>query len=281
MTANIDQQEHWADEGLSWVALEDRYNEMLRPLGAVAMEHLALQPGEGVLDIGCGAGDTSLGLGEIVGPSGSVLGVDISTPMVRRATERSADVGHVNFVEADAQTHDLHDTTVDAIFSRFGVMFFEDPGAAFANILSALRPGGRATFLVWQGIEHNEWMLVPGGALMSVGIELPLGGDPRAPGPFQLADAEWAGSLLTDAGLTDVATEPVDTTMLVGGGLDAEGSVSFLRDSGIGKAMLDGVDDDLVQRALEAAVEATRPFETDEGVRMGAGMMVLSGTRPD
>ncbi len=281
MTANTEQQEHWADEGLSWVALEDQYNEMLRPLGAMAMEHLALQPGEGVLDVGCGTGDTSLGLGGIVGPTGSVLGVDISTPMVRRAAERAADVDHVNFVEADAQTHDLSDTAVDAVFSRFGVMFFEDPGEAFANILSALRPGGRATFLVWQGIEKNEWMLVPGGALMSVGIELPLDGDPRAPGPFQLADAEWAGSLLTDAGLIDVATEPVDTTMLVGGGLDAEGSVAFLRDSGIGRSMLGGVDDDLVQRALEAAVEATRPFETDEGVRMGAGMMLVSGSRPD
>ena len=201
--------------------------------------------------------------------------------MVARASERAADLAHIDFVETDAQTHDFGAMQVDAVFSRFGVMFFDDPGAAFANTLGALRPGGRAVFLVWQGMEANEWMLVPGAALMSVGIEMPAGGDPGEPSPFQLADAEWAASLLTDAGLVDVAADPIDTTMLIGGGTDADGAVAFLRDSGIGPSMLDGVDDDLVARALDAAVDAVRPFETDEGVQMGAGPMVLSGTRHD
>ncbi|MGI9645796.1 MAG: class I SAM-dependent methyltransferase [Ilumatobacteraceae bacterium] len=281
MTSNEEQREYWADEGESWVGLEDQYNAMLRPFGELVVERLTLQPGERVLDIGCGTGDTTLGLGEVVGPTGVALGVDISTSMLGRATERSAGIANVNFVEADAQSFDFEDMIVDAVASRFGVMFFEDPGAAFANLVSPLRPGGRAVFLTWQGIEKNEWMLVPGGALMSVGIELPLGGDPREPGPFQLADAEWAESLLTDAGLIDVVAEPIDTTMLIGGGLDAEGSVAFLRDSGIGRSMLADVDDELAARALDAAVEATRPFETDEGVRMGAGMQLLSGRKPD
>lgn len=278
--ANTEEQEHWANEGVTWVEQQQQYDAMLRPLGAIAMEYLALQPGERVLDIGCGCGDTTLALGDIVGSTGAVLGADISVPMLRRAIERGESVRNVSFIEADAQIHDFDDLIVDAVFSRFGVMFFEDPGAGFANIVSPLRPGGRATFLVWQGLDRNEWMFVPGGALVGAGIELPIGDDPRAPGVFQLSDGEWAGSLLTDAGLTDVEVEPIETTMLIGGGLDAEGSMAFLRDSGIGQAILAGADEDVVARALDAATEAVRPYETDEGVRIGAAMWRLSGHKP-
>ncbi|TFG97014.1 MAG: class I SAM-dependent methyltransferase, partial [Myxococcales bacterium] len=138
----------------------DLLDAQIAPLGVAAMEQARPAPGESVLDIGCGCGQTSVQLKERVGPKGSVLGVDISTPMLERARARAAGLPNLRFTNADAQTHSF-DERFDLAFSRFGVMFFADPVAAFANVHRALRPGGRVAVVCWQGIDRNPWLLVP------------------------------------------------------------------------------------------------------------------------
>ena len=163
---NADQREQWAREGAQWVAEADRYDTMFQPFGEAVLAAASLAPGERVADVGSGNGALTIEAARRVGPTGMALGIDISTPMLdlarRRATQ--AGTGNVKFVEADAQVHPFGGGSLDAILSRFGVMFFDDPQAAFANLAGALRPGGRLAFACWQDLFQNEWMLVPGAA---------------------------------------------------------------------------------------------------------------------
>src|SRR5262249_6517301 len=146
---------------------------------------------ERVLDVGCGTGQTSIELARRAGPGGAVTGIDISAPMLARARARAADAGArtVTFLDADAQTHRFDPASLDVCFSRFGIMFFAAPDAAFANLRSALRPAGRLAFVCWQSMRDNPWMLVP---LMAAAahITLPPPPAPDAPGPFSFADAD-------------------------------------------------------------------------------------------
>jgi SAM-dependent methyltransferase len=141
--ANIEQAEHWSQAAPAWLELEDQLEEVSRLPGELAMERLALGPGQRVVDLGCGSGMTTLELASRVGPGGGAVGVDISAEMLARAPERAAlaDSGNIAFVHADVQVHEWGEARFDAAYSRFGVMFFADPVAAFTNVRRALRPG--------------------------------------------------------------------------------------------------------------------------------------------
>lgn len=156
--ANSAQIQHWNGEGgANLLAMRERIERHLRPLGHLAMERAAFQPGEHVLDIGCGTGETTFNIGSRVGPRGSATGVDVSRLLLSVARERLgvAGVPNVSFLEADAQSAPFHPGASDCVFSRFGVMFFADPVAAFHNLLGALRPGGRLSFLSWRPVSEN------------------------------------------------------------------------------------------------------------------------------
>ena len=205
--ANADQIAYWnAQVGETWVAQQDRLDRQLSPLGLTAMAALDLAADERVIDIGCGCGQTSLELAGEVGADGSVLGVDISAPMLEVARRRAAEagLGNVQFLEADGQTHPFKSGGADALFSRFGVMFFEDPPAAFANLRKALRPGGRLAFVCWRPMTENQWMLLPLQAALKHVPPPPPPDDPFAPGPFAFADPERVRGILTAAGFTGV-----------------------------------------------------------------------------
>ena len=158
MTANEQQIEYWnGPVGERWARLQEQIDASLAPITVAAMPFANPRPRERVLDIGCGAGTTSYMLAKAVGPEGNVTGVDISEPMLAHA--RSRGIG-VNFRKADAATHLFHPTH-DLVFSRFGVMFFDDPAAAFANIRKALKPRGRLAFACWRSVNENLWASLP------------------------------------------------------------------------------------------------------------------------
>ena len=204
--SNEAQFEFWEDLAPGWLASEGHTELVSASFGDAAMKCLALRPGERVIDIGCGAGTTTLALAEVVGPSGEAVGVDIAPAMVRAAQQNAATAGveHARFVTADAQVDDPGDAIYDAAYSRFGVMFFADPVSAFANIRRSLGPDGVLAFACWTNVFANEWMFVPGSAVVSVTGVLPPMPGPGEPGPFSLEDPQRLEALLSDSGFTRV-----------------------------------------------------------------------------
>ncbi len=158
MTANEAQIEYWNGAvGERWAKLQETLDAGLAPITAALMPFVNARPRERVLDIGCGCGTTTFLLAKAVGPEGNVTGVDISEPMLAVARARGRGV---NFRKADAATHLFHPTH-DLVFSRIGVMFFDDPPSAFANIRKALKPRGRLAFVCWRDVGENLWASAP------------------------------------------------------------------------------------------------------------------------
>lgn len=276
---NADQIAYWnALAGETWAALQDRLDVQIQPLGARAMAALAPRPGERVLDIGCGCGQTTLALAEAVGPTGGVLGVDISRPMLAVARHRLAEAGAgvASLIEADAQAHAFAPATFDAVFSRFGVMFFADPTAAFANIRKALKPGGRLAFVCWRPLAQNAWMLVPmAAALPHLGAPPPPP-DPLAPGPFAFADADRVRDILTAAGFTHVDLIPHDEK--IGAGDADQATAVALKVGPLGALLREQPDKQpLVIDAIRAALTE---HLTPEGVRLDSATWIVTATAP-
>ena len=150
--SNAGQIEYWnSPVGDRWVDIQESQDRMLGPLGETAMAAAEIAPGHHVIDIGCGCGTTTLELAHRVGTSGHVFGIDVSTPMLERARQRAAseEALSIDLQNRDAATYQFEPQAYDRVYSRFGVMFFTDPAAAFANIRTALKPGGRLAFVCW------------------------------------------------------------------------------------------------------------------------------------
>ncbi|MFL5298636.1 MAG: class I SAM-dependent methyltransferase [Phenylobacterium sp.] len=212
---NAAQVAYWNDvAGQTWAEMQDLLDRQTEPLGRAVLDRLALAPGERVLDVGSGCGQTTLATAEAVGPAGQALGVDISRPMLAVARERAAGAPNVSFLEADAQTYAFEPAAFDAIHSRFGVMFFEDPTAAFVNLRRALRPGGRLGFVCWRPMAENPIMSLPLAVALKR-LPSPQPPTPGAPGPFAFADGERLRGILEPAGFADVSIAPQD--MATGG----------------------------------------------------------------
>jgi SAM-dependent methyltransferase len=241
------------------------------------MDRAALRAGEDVLDVGCGCGETTVELARRVAPGGTVLGVDVSAVMLERARQTARERGAAaRFQLADAQTHAFAPASVDVVFSRFGVMFFVDPAAAFANLRRALRPQGRLAFVCWQSLADNPWMLVPLGAALQIVPPPPLPA-PDAPGPFAFADPARVRGILERAGFRDVQLDAVQAELTVGGGAGLDETVDFLLQMGPTSALLrDSTDPGLQPRLAAAVREALRPYQTPQGVRMGSASWIVS-----
>lgn len=188
----------------------------LSPLGLRAMATLDLKAGERVLDVGCGTGQTLLQLADVVGSDGAVVGIDISAPLLAVAAERTSFCKTVSLIEGDAQTTALGAGAFDAVFSRFGVTGFADPVAAFANLRTALKPGGRQAFVCWRSLGENELDALP---LHAAGLM-----EAVDQAPFAFEDRPRIVEVLSAAGFRNIAVEPHD--QYVGSGsLDAMLSV--------------------------------------------------------
>lgn len=203
----------WGGEsGERWVANQARLDAMVAVFGQAAIEAAAPSTGERVLDIGCGAGASSRALAARVGAVGQVLGVDISEPLITRARALAQPDTPALFQVADASSAELPRGAFDLLFSRFGVMFFDDPIVAFAHMRRALRPGGRVAFVCWRAAAENEWVRLPMAALKGIvpPSELP---EPEAPGPFSFGDRARVAQILTAAGFSNVAFAPFDAAV--------------------------------------------------------------------
>lgn len=210
--------------GERWVTNQTRLDHMLALFGERALQAAAVQPGEHVLDVGCGAGTTSFALARQAGPGGRVLGVDISAALVTRAQTLAPPDAPVAFELADASTAALPQGAFDLLFSRFGVMFFDDPAAAFAHMRHALRPGGRIAFVCWRGAAENDWVRLPMGAIRAI-VPPPAPPDPEAPGPFSFGDATRVSRILAAAGFEAVALAPFDHAIPFGRGADRDAAL--------------------------------------------------------
>jgi len=276
---NVDQAEAWdGAEGAHWAAHHARFDATIQPHHRLLMPAAALVPGERVLDIGCGNGLTSRDAARAVGPSGSVLGVDLSGPMLARAEQLTKEEGldNVRFEQGDAQVHRFEPGAYDVAMSRFGVMFFLDPVAAFTNIASALRPGGRLAFLVWQSIESNEWISAMRAAL-AVGRDLPVP-PPGAPSPFSLADTDHARRILTDAGFTDVGFAASERPFHIGS--DVEEAYEFVSGLVVIQMLLQDLDDATRSRALENLRATMADHQTADGVSFDSAAWIITARKP-
>jgi SAM-dependent methyltransferase len=202
----------WNDD--SWILAWQQREPLTRPAGQPSLDALSPRRGEHLLDVGCGGGLTTIEAARMVAPEGRVSGVDLSDRLVELARRRAetADAANVSFAVADAQVGRLAGRPFDAALSSFGVMFFDRPVTAFANIAAHLRPGARLAFACWQSARRNPWNVRYPLRHLVASPPAPIEG-PVPPGPFSLADADWTASLLATTGFVEVASEEMETVV--------------------------------------------------------------------
>ena len=268
---NQEQIDYWNGKaGQTWVRSMDRIDRMLVPITKALLERAAVAPGERIVDVGCGCGSTTL---ELVQRGALVFGIDVSEPMLALAKRRASGLKGVGFRRADAATQPFTPDH-ELVFSRFGVMFFEDPVAAFRNLRSGITPGGRLCFVCWQTASENAWMSTAGQAVACFLPKPASPPDPRAPGPFAFADRGYLGSVLKQAGFTSIEIEDLRTTLHVGDDLDQ--AMAFQADVGPVARALAELEGDVRNQALAAAREALAKHLTAAGIDLGAACWLVT-----
>jgi len=266
---NKSQIEFWnGDTGRNWVAYDALMEAMLKPIGETVLDVFQFLPHARALDIGCGCGHPTLSLATRIGPGGSVTGVDISAPMLSVAHELTATNEHkgasINFLEVDAQVHPFEPGNFEHVFSRFGVMFFEDPIAAFRNIHHALTASGTLAFCCWQSRTVNPFMTVPAQAALEL-LPDPPEMPPRAPGPFAFAEPDYVDSILSQSGFSNIDITSLSHDLVFGAGLPLSEIVEHLVKIGPIAQMVREAPDALQQPVRERVATALTPFFTENG----------------
>ncbi len=277
---NADQIAFWnGPGGQRWVNRQQTQDVVLAPISAAVIARAAVRSGERVVDIGCGCGGTALELGKLVGPAGHVLGLDVSAPMLARAAERLPPGLPVEFVQSDATTYSFPPGGADLLFSRFGVMFFADPARSFANLRTALRPGGRLAFACWRAPRDNPWMMLPLQAAYEHVPKLPQLG-PEDPGPFSFADDERVRRILGTAGFRSIGLVPLDLALDIasGGGLDA--AVAAALEIGATSRALDGQPPETYAAVADSIRRVLVPHKRGTAVPLGAAIWLVTATSP-
>jgi SAM-dependent methyltransferase len=263
----LTQSEYW--NGLAaerWITGRERLDRSMASIAEAALAVAAPRPGERVLDVGCGCGTTSIMLAERVGDS--VLGVDISGPMLAEARRRAPSL---RFLEADAASHRF-EAAFDLLFSRFGVMFFADPPAAFRNLRAALAPGGRMVFVCWRAFRDNPWAFTP----LTIARDLlppsePF--DPEAPGPFAFADRDRLERILAAAGFAEITISAHEDVMHIGAD-PADAADYSVMVGPLARAMT-GLPEETRELIRARVTEAFAEYTTPHGVQVPARVWLV------
>jgi SAM-dependent methyltransferase len=274
MTGNRAQIDYWNGPlGEKWAKYQAEMDRTLADSAEAALALAAAQPGERVLDIGCGAGGTTLLLAESVGSSGAATGVDVSQPMLKLARTRT-EAKNVHFLEADAAVFPFR-PEFDLIFSRFGVMFFADPSAAFTNIHKGADGATRLALICWRAVAENEWASLPYKIAKPFLPEQPVA-DPNSPGPFALADAGRLHGILESAGFSEIQIEPFQGFMNLGHAPDRAAFQSTNLMGPTARA-LRNVDDATRARVMDAiSEELAKTHDSGKEIRLGTACWLVS-----
>ena len=265
--------EYWnGPVGERWAKKISDFERNMASITGALLPFANARPGERVLDVGCGTGTTTMALARAVAPDGRATGIDISQPMLAKARERAEEAGlPIEYIEADASTHPFA-PRYDLLFSRFGVMFFADPVAGFANMHHALKPGGRLAVVCWRGFADNVWAREPYKAAEHL-LPPQEPSDPYAPGPFAFADGRRLEGILTRAGFHDVRLEKLETTMNMGPDTDHAAKEALL--VGPLARAATGLPDDVREKIHAVVMKRMEEFATAGGVKPPAACWLV------
>lgn len=274
------QEQHWSGKGgQRWLENINDFEEIIQPIGQALLDCAKVHPGENFIDIGCGAGATTLSLGQQVGNTGLVLGIDISDDLIAECRKRviQAQLNNVSFLAGDAARIALPKSFADSLFSRFGVMFFKDPKTAFLHLRDSLKPGGRVAFSCWSAVQHNIWMLSIREIIANY-IELPSL-EPRAPGPFAFAETDYITEILSCADFGSITVNPWIGKISIGrhGNTPQEAAQFLLKSLSIAQSLNEDLRSDKAAIQYELT-QKLQEFSSPKGVYAPAQAWLVTAT---
>lgn len=278
--SNEEQIAYWnGDAGRKWAEKDDMMSAVLRPIAEDLLHHAELGGCHRVIDVGCGGGSDTLLLADALDPGAEILGVDISEPLLKVARARLADMPgtgkKIDFVKADAATYSFEKGWFDGLFSRFGVMFFDDPGAAFGNLHRALQPASPIAFSCWQKLQQNPWVAVPLAAALRH-VPPPERPDPEAPGPFAFAKPERVRGILRDAGFIDTRLKAHAVEMRWSAEQDLESAAREVVNIGPVGRLLADVDEGAREAVYADCTEALAPYYRDQRLSLPGAVWLVT-----
>ena len=277
---NAKQKDFWSGKGGDyWVEKQSEMDIMLNPLGEKALAKLDLKSNSDVLDIGCGCGATTLEIAKKVS-EGIVTGLDISVPMLDKAESEASiqGIANVDFKVVDVQVDQLASEKYDYVYSRFGVMFFDDPYEAFKNIFSSIKEGGELSFVCWQDPSLNPWQSLSVQVIRGY-LDMPSP-PPRSPGPFAFHEKDYVKEILEKSGFSNISFDDnqEDITMFSGKSLQ-EASEDYLAINPVVTEMLKDSPDDLKAEIVESLKEAFSEFHKGDGLVFPSATWVVSASK--
>jgi SAM-dependent methyltransferase len=273
---NADQIAYWnGPGGQRWTDRQASQDILLAPICDILVDRANAAVGDFIIDVGCGCGATTMAFAHLVGPSGRVLGVDISAPMLARARQAVPSGLPIEFILADATVQRFQPQRFDLVVSRFGVMFFAEPAVSFANLRRALKPSGRLAFACWRDPRDNPWITLPLQAVHQHVAPPPPPG-PDVPGPFAFASEARVMSILSEAGFTDVKFEACDLSLDIAIGRGLDSAVASALDIGPASRALEGQPAHIVAAAIRSVREALAPFVSGASVSLGASVWIVT-----